>query len=219
MQRLVDCVNKPSIGVLIGGNGAGKSFMLRYLMYKRMQSKRQRIIIFTKVEFNGDFAFVPRSCFYPCSEEGVKAAMVLVEANTAIPTLFVFDDSGMNFRSDYMKGLIGRIRHYNITILITGRTDSQIPVDARRVAQYACLFKCTNKDTLKQLYDDFGQEVDSKEEFFAMMRDLKKHEALFYCREDETPYAVVKASAVPDDWVGFHFRPTKAPGKPSNAAV
>jgi hypothetical protein len=112
-----------------------------------------------------------------------------------------------------MKTYIGQARHEQTSLWVTARRRGQIPEDIWSICQWACLFRCTDRKTSKDLASCFGQECDSDEQFQGWLKKLKKPEFILYERDANKPYSRTYAGIIPPNWAGFNTKPSKAPGK------
>lgn len=209
-ERIAD--SHPNIGVFVAIYKGGKSYLIKSLQRRLVIEKRiERIYVFSQVLHNGDYDHLPDGTKYSQYDNTIMQKLAQIMLARPRKTLIVFDDSGRNdWNTAWFKDFIGRFRHYGGSIWFTCREVTQVPVDVRTTATFACIFKRTTTKSKKEAYDCFGQEM-KKDDFYEKVSMLKPRHFLFYERGAEHPYQVATAEPVPEN---FKIKtPSKAPAR------
>lgn len=195
IDRLFDDGTKSAkLFVLIGKSFRGKSYLMRYILTDWLSTGKVKFgLVFCKTTFNNDFtSFLPQDKVIEGYNEEILKKYVeniknIIKNNGSIPPSFiVFDDlSGVLNGSDWFNNFVCTFRHFNIHIFIatqylTGR--NAVSTVMREQTNFAIMFQSRTKNTLDNLYKNFGGLFPSFEDFkeYFLQATKQQYTAMLY---------------------------------------
>lgn len=190
---------KPAIFLFIGSPGRGKSFALSSLMYSYAKMGYFHYgMVFCKTKFNDAYSWCPEENVYDRYDEDKIKHYVQYLGNyrektkrKPPPSFIILDDmiGEMSLGTGFITNLLCTYRHFNLSIFITtqylmGRGTSTV---LRNVVSYAIMFKTIFKNSLRGLYESFGQLFDSYDDFrehFIHITNTPYHAMLYIANQD-----------------------------------
>lgn len=211
--------------VFVGKSERGKTHFLKWLILEQMQRKEKPLtagLVFVKTKFKHSYDFVPENRIIKGYNEDVLRQFVqnleamYSDQGYLDPTFIVFDDlvGILGSQTPWFNNFMGTYRHYNIHVFIavqylTGR--NAISPIMREQTTFAILFNSKTFNTLKNLYENYGQ-------LFPRMRDFQQY---FY--DNTEPSKVGKYVAIvykeAEDEIEQNYIPMRAPAKLSEAGI
>lgn len=197
-------IETPSLILLCASPGAGKSYMIRYLL--TTMCKRGKFnygIIITGTDFDGEYSnIIDDQYIYSGWDEQLIQDVMDMQINAggmnAPPMFIVLDDClGMvDFSSTVWVELVSRHRHYNITPIIAVQHLLGIKSPLTyNCARYCIMFKQTSEKAIKTLYSYFGQCFNTWKEFRTYLdANTKDYATLVYDAKGNTNTACTYSS-------------------------
>jgi hypothetical protein len=222
---------KPAIFCFIGTQGSGKSYMIKFLMYKYCQMKyfTGGGITFSVTKFNGDFLFLPdRSVIDHFDEELLKRHVNNLRRITEEgkkkhgdswklkPNFIILNDClGTIRETSWLNNFFACYRHTNTTVFIDSQylaARSAVSTLLRSSTTFAFMWPSIQESSLMAMHAAYGGVYKNQEDFkFALLRcKQEKHSCLLYKALQPTledTYLQFKAGFVPSG-----FRMTFGPG-------
>jgi hypothetical protein len=213
---------QPKVWVLVGSCAAGKTYMLKSVMYQYAQQKHFKFgLTFTQTAFTGDYNWAPEKSIRKWDEEYFKAYIENLQKKVdagktkhgnkwQFPHNYVvFDDNnGILTQSEFMINFISTHRHTMTTVFILSQlltARGAVSTTMRANTSFALMWPTNSKNCMKGLFDNFGGEMDRKQ-FQA---------ALTKCRERKYSCLVLK-NANENDTVETQYCTILAPSFPEN---
>lgn len=186
----------PSIFIISGVCGSGKSHLLKYLLYSRTidstlskKDKFQQILVFTGTKYNGFFDFLPSKYVMQGYSESklkkyhdylMKKAEQCKKQGKEMPqNAIVFDDIAglLNSRTGFFTNMISTFRHTNtsIFILIQYLVNACSPA-MRSLANYVFAFADSTERARKNLFDLMGSGCNDPKEFTKLFSKTTEEE-------------------------------------------
>lgn len=217
----------PATILNIGSSKSGKSHLTKHLLMKyMMEGKISRVLVFTLTRFNCDYttwlpenAVVERfnidilnrfleqikNVYGPKIKENELAKRPRLQG---VPqTAIVFDDimdTVGKYKSDFAQ-FISTSRHYGITVFINiQNVSNQVSTTIRQQCTYAFMFFNDNKNSLRKLYESYGQSLQDFDTFKNLLFKVTKvrYTCLVYVKDEydlNKKYFAYKAPAdLPD---------------------
>jgi len=189
---------KPQIFVFVGKCGSGKSVCVKSIMYNYAKKQYFRFgIAYVKTKFNHSYEFIPDKYVLDKYTEKQFANYLsklrgLKEKKGAIPPNFViFDDmvGSINMNTGVMASFLSTHRHYNTTIFFTSQyicAKNSSTTLMREITNFAFIFRTSFKNSLKSLYEAYGQLTNDYDEFVKLFMDITDEEycCLMYWNKD-----------------------------------
>ena len=183
-QRQADMftASDPTAGqlfVFCGKSERGKTHFLKWLLVDQIQREINPIktgIVFVKTKFKHSYDFVPDDKIFQGYDEEILTQYVtnleaLYEQQGYLdPSFLVFDDllGVIDSTSHWFNNFMATYRHLNIHIFLavqylTGRR-AVSPI-MREQTTFALMFNSKTNQTIKHLYENFGQLFEKEKEF------------------------------------------------------
>lgn len=187
--------DKPSIYVVVGSPGSGKTHLVKDLMFKYMQAGYFRYgLTVCPTAFTGSYKWVPEHSILPSFDmDAIQAHVDKMRAYAKTggkipPNYLLLDDAQGTVKWDErMSNLIATYRHTNTTIIfIVQYLQAGSSTTLRECASYFFVFNSKFNRTLVGLYEAIGQLFNNYNEFLAMFRRTvrKKHDCLLYVNRE-----------------------------------
>lgn len=201
-------ITTPSILIINGICGSGKSYVIKYIMYM-MQNKLDYGLVFTNTSFddqNYDF-IADRDYIHPqYDEEKLHNLMKIQEQQTKEdrhPAFVIFDDclyDPQQWSSRYLRRLLTTYRHYNIFIIISTQYPNHVPLNVRSLATQILIFSgFQNKKALLALFESYGQMYENFDKFKTIIMKLPRYTFMFINRQNGTKIEFMRAPEnIPD---------------------
>ncbi len=163
----------PSLNIITDSQGSGKSHLIRYICYK-LRKQIDYAVVFSNTFFDNDpFDYINSAFVHPEFNECVIENMMetqakLVEKNKIKEALLILDDcldDKEQWTSAAMKKLTTQLRHYHITVIIATQYCNIIPARVRSNSMNTFMFYSDNKNSLEALYNSYGQQFESYNDF------------------------------------------------------
>lgn len=180
----------PALYLLLGSQGKGKTYLLKYLMYQ-LRKKLKYGIVFTNTFFdNNPFPFIPAKYIHPEYSEEALEELMNIQANSVAKgkvkeAFVIFDDcldSNDQFKSNALKRLSTQLRHYHITLFMSTQYCNLLPPRIRTNAMGVFIFENDTKINLMSVYESFGQRFDSYGDFkdYVLKNLAQKYSFIYY---------------------------------------
>jgi hypothetical protein len=220
-----DLPTKPSIMIFCGGCAAGKSYMLRYMMY---HWARQRFfgfgLAFCPTAFNGDMGWLPEKAVKEeYSEEYLEAYITNLRQKTKEgkakhgiewelkPNFVIFDDClSLLVGSKFFNNWVSTFRHTNTyPIILTQYMAASRSVSTllRNCTNFAFLWPQSLENSLKAMHSAYGQMCESYDDFVQELNKCRerKYSCLVYKNNPDITtkrqaYCRIKASEFPQNF-------------------
>jgi len=219
MEQPLQLKKKPQVYVMVGKPESGKSHLVKSLIYdfQKKDPYFRFILAFVKTKFNSDYDYLEDQYVYESfDEEKLRSHIEKLreyrrKTNKPVPpNLIIFDDllGDIDWYSPWMTNWLCSFRHTNTSIIMT----AQYLMGAKSVS--TCLRECTNvafiynskfKNSLKALYEAYGQLFKNEQEFVERFQTITKEK--FTCMvykadidELEDNYVSFKAPEVLKDF-------------------
>lgn len=168
-------IDTPSLNIIVGMQGIGKSTLIRFLMYK-WRKKFDYGVVFCNTFFdknNDSFDYMPPEFVHSEYNEAILENLMniqakLIEKGIKKNAVVIFDDcldDPNEFKSVALKKLSTQLRHYNITLIFSTQYSNAIPSRMRANTMNVFIFHTDNKNSLEALYNSYGQQFESYNEF------------------------------------------------------
>lgn len=184
----------PSILLVNGNQGEGKSFIIKYIMYT-LRDKLDYGIVFTNTSFDdSNYDFIKdRDFIHPeFNEEKLFNLMKIQEAqekNNRKLAFVIFDDclyDEKQWSSRYLKRLLTTVRHYNIFVIISSQYPNHIPLNVRTLAWHIIIFSgFENKQAINALYESYGQRFNTLYDFKDFLFKIPKYGFVYINRRSD----------------------------------
>ena len=165
--------------VFIGKSERGKTHFIKWLLHDQILREDNPLtsgIVFVRTKFKHSYKFVPDDKIFVGYDEEILKRYVknlekLFEGQGYLePSFLIFDDlSGiLHNRGAWFNNFIATFRHFNIHIFIavqylTGM-HAVSPI-MREQTNYAIMFNSKTTNTIKNLYENFGQLFENLKSF------------------------------------------------------
>ena len=192
---------KPKIVMFIGKPNTGKSNAIKFEVIKNVNNKIWSIgLIFTNSAFNNkEYDYMPRKYIIEGYKENILKKFVgslkkyVKKHGKTLNSYIIFDDliGLLNTRNNpYLINLISIHRHIGLSILISAQVfkSSATSTVVRCCVNYGIFFRSEKNDIIKAIYDEFGTEFASFEEFKTHFLKVTKkpYTALFYDQDTDS---------------------------------
>ena len=173
-------IETPSLVVLYGKRGVGKSHLLKYIIYNLARAGKLNYgLVFSSTAFNDFYSWLPDGCVLSTFDEGRIEALLEHQKRTGgrKSAFLILDDmiGSTRFDAPIWTRIATCGRHYNLTVFITVQYIKKIPPVVRQNVDYAILFKQQSRTACEYLYDDYAFAL-TREQFVDM---VEKHTADF----------------------------------------
>ena len=188
--------NRPRNTILVGKKHSGKTNLTRYLLlnYSIQKKKFKFGIVFTNTKFDEEYIFMPDEYIIqgydkPVFMNYIKQLEDFSKKNKKRPpsNFMVFDDLVGVLRED--KEFINFIcnhRHYSTSVFLSAQyLKKGIPTTMRECIDYGFFFNSKTEQTLKALYESFGQLFGDYKTFrnIFMNNTKEKFQSILYRAE------------------------------------
>ena len=196
--------SKPQVSLFCASPRKGKSVAIKYTILHQTLSdqvpdegKYKFGIVFTGSKFNNDYDYIPDEHVYEWDEheevlESYLAALQEMKENTGFipPNFCVFDDVvGLMSKFDgQLNNFFSVHRHYNCHVFIAVQhLNTGSSTLLREVTTKAYMFAASGFNTIKSLFESFGQSFENLNQFKEFFLENTKHEysALVYDSDAE----------------------------------
>ena len=168
---------RPRVVLCVGRPGKGKTNATKWMIYKNSIDDRSKIfqfgIVFTRLKY--DYDYLPEEHVHEGGYDENVLSQYLEgiryhrdKTNEIIPNFVVFDDMiGLLSKHDpFLINFFATHRHYGTSIFLnTQHLNTGANTTLREITNYALLFGSKQFNTLRSLYENFGQMFESFEEF------------------------------------------------------
>lgn len=215
----------PSIMIFCGSCAAGKSYMLRYMMYHWAKMKFFGFgLAFCPTSFNGDMGWLPeRAVKEEYSEEYLEKYITNLRQKTREgkakhgvtwelpPNFVIFDDClSLLVGSKFFNNWVSTFRHTNTyPIILTQYMAASRSVSTllRNCTNYAFLWPQSLENSLKAMYSAYGQMCENYDDFVEELNKCRqrKFSCLVYKNNPDITtkrqaYCRIKASEFPQNF-------------------
>lgn len=179
-------IQRDSTMLLIGRRGTGKSFLLRYILYKLQKQgpKTDMVVAFagTRDAAVDLMDMIPQTCIHADYNERLIEKIIqdqerFKDEGEYVPNvLIVMDDCGFDraaLKSKVMANLFKNGRHYNIFFIVLLQYAIDMPPDLRSNVTYVCAAYDGTYETRVKLWKNFFgmfQKMDAFEAVFTALR-------------------------------------------------
>ena len=187
-------IETPSLIIINGTQGSGKSWLIKYMMYK-LRKKFSYGLVFTNTFFdNKPFKYIPDLFVHPEYDEEKLIALMdlqakLVEKGNIKEAFVIFDDcmdDPGQFKSLALKRLTTQCRHYHITVIFSTQYCNHLPARMRTNAMEIIIFSTDAKVALEALYNSYGQKFENYNDFKKyVMENTGNHKFIYYKKKSE----------------------------------
>lgn len=163
----------PSLTILVGKPGSGKSHLLNYLLtlghphYNK--SPILYAIVFTTTKFNKQWSSIfPDDYVHPRYDPDILQGLIEIQQeNSHNRAAVIFDDclDQRAFASQLFLDLCTTFRHLNIDLFISTQYIYKCPPVVRECASRVAMFRVTSERSLKACYESFGAFFKTYDEF------------------------------------------------------
>lgn len=164
--------NIPSIFVINGVCGSGKTFLIKSLVYQLDKKYRfNHGLVVSPTAFNGDYNYLPERLRYNIIDDELLEKLMAVQKEDRTKKCFlILDDClGMLTGTKVLKNFISTFRHYNITIFVVTQNVNSVPPLIRQNAAYVFAFYSTNMHNIKTLRENYFTDLSSDRELKLMV--------------------------------------------------
>lgn len=214
----------PAIMIFVGSCASGKSYMLRYCMYHWARMKHFAFgLAFCPTAFNGDMSWLPeRAVKKEYDEEYLEAYITNLRKKTEEgkkkhgndwelkPNFVIFDDClSLLVGSKFFNNWVSTFRHTNTyPIILTQYMAASRSVSTllRNCTNIALMWPQSLKNSLKSMYEAYGQMFDNYDEFCTELNKCRerKFSCLVYRNSnefiDKGAYCRIKAGEFPQNF-------------------
>lgn len=195
-------IEVPSLMILNGAQGAGKSHAIKYIMHK-LRNTFKYGLVFTNTFFDDNpFDYIPSEYIHPEYDEDVLNNLMdiqkkLIEKDVINEAFVIFDDcmdDPNQFQSSALKRLTTQLRHYHITVIFSTQYANHLPPRMRTNAMAIIIFKTDTEVSLRALYQSYGQHFESFHSFKKfLMKNIGNHKFVYYKKNSKNKYQVMLA--------------------------
>jgi hypothetical protein len=190
-MKQIDFSKDKHVVLYIGKPKRGKTTALSYdLMYGLINGHFNIVLIMSKTLFNNrNFSYMPKYMKMEYNldklKQFVEKLKKLVQKNKIFHAVLVFDDlcGVLNGEVGFIENLLTTHRHYNLSILISTQKFKARNSVMRVCCSYMIAFKSLRGDTMKNLFDEFGQEFENFKQFknhFLKITKNPPYNAMFF---------------------------------------
>ena len=174
---------KHQVVLLQGKGGRGKSNAVRYFLIRNIVDDVFEFgVVFTGSKLNKDFDFLPDEVVIEGFDEDILENYVAFleeeKSKGKLPINFiVFDDlvNLLKVHDTFLNNFITKVRHYNCRIFICVQHLNQgASTVLKEMTTNALMYKTTSFNTLRSLWENFGQSFESFNEFRSFFLDHTK---------------------------------------------
>ena len=185
---------KPRIVLCIGGPGKGKTNAVKWMLMKNTIDENNKIfqagIVFTRLKY--DYDYLPEEHIHTGGyDQSVLEEYLSVmekyrdEHGEPMSNFIVFDDliGLLNKQDPYLINVMATHRHFGTSIFLNSQhLNTGASTTLREITNYAVLFNSRGLNTLKSLYENFGQLFDTFDEFKQHFLECtnKQYHAMLY---------------------------------------
>jgi hypothetical protein len=197
----------PSIHILPASPGSGKSYLIKYLIYKLSKQKLiDYIIVFCGTSFNNSYNFIPEEFVYNDFNENILKNLLEHQSRfRKKPNCVIIFDDCVSFESELRRSrfcmkLFTEYRHYNITTFIATQYIYKLPPVCRESATYYWLYPQRTKRSWESLYENCGSnQFDNMNDFkkYILEETSKEKYNVVFCDRYKGTYETFKAGKVP----------------------
>lgn len=171
-----DLLKKPAIMLFVGKPARGKSNAIKYFIIKNaVERKRYQFgLVFTRTKFNKDYDYIdPKYVIGGYDEDVLKRYLSAIEnkleqGKEVGRNFIVFDDLiGLLSKHDkFLINFFATHRHTKTDVyMATQHLNTGANTTLRECCTYAFMFGSKQFNTIRSLYENFGQLFDTIEEF------------------------------------------------------
>jgi tRNA uridine 5-carbamoylmethylation protein Kti12 len=178
-------INIPSIIIVAGKPGSGKSHFIKYWFYINRKNFDFGIVL-TKTSFDDGYKFIPKDFIHPDYDEDKISALMKLQASLIKKGIYkkafiILDDClTKDFNNQVFQDLVTQSRHFNITLVISTQYIYKVNPTIRECANYAIIFRQSTKRSLEALYESFGQHFNKLDKFQQFVIDnTNDHQFVF----------------------------------------
>lgn len=192
----------PSLIILNGSQGAGKSHCIKYIMYQLRHTFKYGLV-FTNTFFDDNpFSYIPNEFIHPEYDEDVLNNLMdiqkkLISDGIINEAFVIFDDcldDPNQFQSSALKRLTTQLRHYHITVIFSTQYANLLPPRMRTNAMAIIIFQTDTQVSLMALYNSYGQHFESFNHFRKfLMKNIGNHKFVYYKKNCKNKYQVMLA--------------------------
>lgn len=176
----------PSIILVAGAPGVGKSHLIRHLVYTMSHIWSYGMAITPTID---DYRFMPRNYVRNIPNEGDVEWLMQKQKHPRGAAFLILDDVAgfFNMNSRLWWSLFTTYRHLNITIIFATQYVTRVPTIVREMANYVFMFKQNIENSYRLLHQSCGQYGFSKwQDFRAFLQErCHGHETILYIRMEE----------------------------------
>ena len=202
-----NCLNlprKPQIMCFVGKPESGKSHLIKSMLYDYAKHKYFKFgITFVRTKFNHDYDYLPDKYVYEdfdiakLKKHITKLRDWRKKNNKKVPPNFViFDDllGQIDWYDEFMTNWIASFRHTSTSIFITAQylqSKGGISTVLRECTNLGLIFNTKFKNSLKGLYEAYGQLFDCYDDFVRHFQTITKqryHCMIYKADEEDIEY-------------------------------
>ncbi len=201
-------ITTPSMIILGGPQGAGKTKLIDYIMWDLQDVFSSGFgVVFTNTFFDGNpFPYINPKFVHPNFNEDVLIQMMdiqegLVKKGIKKECFIIFDDclEPEQFASDALKRLSTQLRHYHITCIMSTQYPNLLPPRFRSNAMHVAIFRTFTEISLKALHQSYGQSFETFHDFKNyVMHNTGNYKFIWFDNTESDPseqYKIFKAPA------------------------
>lgn len=184
-------INLPSVIIIAGKPGSGKSHVIRYFMYNNRKNFDFGIVM-CKTNFNNSYEYLPEKYVHSnYNDEKIRKLMnlqsSLIKEGIHKKAFIIFDDClTSEFNNQTFTDLITQHRHYNITCIISTQYIYKINPTIRECANYAIVFRQSTRKSVEAIYQTFGQMFYGINEFQNFINENTGNFSFIFCDINNT---------------------------------
>ena len=179
-------LEKNSIIFIAGSPGAGKSHLIKFLVYTYAKQFNY-IYSICPTKYDGDYDYLPDKFVLDIyNEEFIEKLIDIQQSNNKKRVLLILDDilGSINFDKPLWQKITTRYRHLNISIIIATQYCKKIPILFRQCVSFAIIFRQNILHSFKGLYEYFGNEYGRFEDFkIFIMKYCEGYQTIIWSRD------------------------------------
>ena len=199
-------LNIPSLLIINGIQGSGKSNLIKYLMSKNKDEFCYGLV-FTNTSFDtsdqSSFDYISKRFVHSEYNEDILEGLMNIQAGLIkqgiIKESFVIFDDCLDadvFNSRCFKRLSTQLRHYHITVILSTQYPHCIPPRTRSNCMSTVIFYTDTEVALKALHSSYGQKYSFQEFRSYVMNSTGNYNFIYYNKKEKDntkQYQVMKA--------------------------
>lgn len=158
----VEFIKTPAFILLCAEPESGKSYLIKYLMYKLSRNFEYGIVFSSTDDLNKDYSYIQPNYIYNNYNEEYLKNFLRLQRKLKKPAFLILDDcvGSINMNSKLLKHLFTTYRHYNLTLFVSTQYIYAVPPTLRSCANYAFIFFVEDDRTITALHKTYFNEMD-----------------------------------------------------------